>query len=76
MKNQLDSQNKIGQKLPVANIPFNERDAVGYMGQVGMVAAGQVVQHGHPAVVLEKGIDEVRADKTGPAGDQNGSVFN
>src|SRR5262249_21091567 len=45
--------------------------------EVGPVARGEVVEHAHVVASLDKGVDEVRADEAGAAGDErsHGSHF-
>ena len=39
------------------------------VGEVAAVAAGQIVDNSHPKPAVEQQIDQMAADKAGPAGD-------
>lgn len=55
----------------IVRIPNVTLDEVSGLGDVVPLAGVEVVQHGDAKTVIEKGVDQMAADKTGASGYQN-----
>ena len=63
---------QVGHRLGVAHVDLDQLGAGGDRAlEVLAPAGGEVVENGHLVAPLEQGVDEVRADEAGAAGDQS-----
>jgi hypothetical protein len=61
-------------RIDLTNAPFQELDATQYVRDILPPARREVVEDPYGRPVCEEGIDEVRADESSSASDQNAFV--
>ena len=71
MEDELDSPRRRVDALVAPQLALHELDLVLDVGQVVAVAGREVVEHAHLVAALEQAPDEVRADESRAAGDED-----
>jgi hypothetical protein len=72
MKNDLDAAHRLRHIQRVGDTAFQKfkPGVAGMMGDIVDVSIAEIIQHPHMTAMLYQMIDKMRADKTGPTGNQ------